>query len=56
VTIFYCLRFEYSPKLEGQFPVFIFPRNRVAQLYPQALVRVRVTLRLTVSLSVLVSS
>jgi hypothetical protein len=26
-----------SPNLEGQVPVFIFPRNRVAPLYPQAL-------------------
>jgi hypothetical protein len=26
-----------SPNLEGQVPVFIPPRNRVAQLYPQAL-------------------
>jgi hypothetical protein len=26
-----------SPSLEGQFPIFISPRNRVAQLYPQAL-------------------
>jgi hypothetical protein len=26
-----------SPKLEGQVPVFISPRNMVAQLYPQAL-------------------
>jgi hypothetical protein len=26
-----------SPNLEGQVPVFIYPRNRVAQLYPQAL-------------------
>jgi hypothetical protein len=25
-----------SPYLEGQVPVFISPRNRVAQLYPQA--------------------
>jgi hypothetical protein len=25
-----------APKLEGQVPIFIFPRNRVAQLYPQA--------------------
>jgi hypothetical protein len=25
-----------SPNLEGQIPVFISPRNRVAQLYPQA--------------------
>jgi hypothetical protein len=26
-----------SPNMEGQVPVFICPRNRVAQLYPQAL-------------------
>jgi hypothetical protein len=26
-----------SPNLEGQVPVFISPRNRVAQLYPQSL-------------------
>jgi hypothetical protein len=26
-----------SPNLEGQVPVFISPRNRLAQLYPQAL-------------------
>jgi hypothetical protein len=26
-----------SPNLEGQVPVFISPRNRVAQLYPRAL-------------------
>jgi hypothetical protein len=26
-----------SPSLEGQVPVFMSPRNRVAQLYPQAL-------------------
>jgi hypothetical protein len=26
-----------SPNLEGQIPVFIYPRNRVVQLYPQAL-------------------
>jgi hypothetical protein len=25
------------PNLEGQVPVFISPRNKVAQLYPQAL-------------------
>jgi hypothetical protein len=30
VTILYCLTWE-SPSLEGQVPVFIFPRNRVAQ-------------------------
>jgi hypothetical protein len=35
-TIFYCLIWD-SPNLEGQVPVFISPRNRVAQLYPQAL-------------------
>jgi hypothetical protein len=37
MTTFYCLRFEPSPNLEGQVPVFISLRNRVAQLYPQAL-------------------
>jgi hypothetical protein len=26
-----------SPNMERQVPVFIYPRNRVAQLYPQAL-------------------
>jgi hypothetical protein len=26
-----------SPNLDGQVPLFISPRNRVAQLYPQAL-------------------
>jgi hypothetical protein len=26
-----------SPNLEGQVPVFISPKNRVAQLYPQTL-------------------
>jgi hypothetical protein len=26
-----------SPNLEGQVPIFMSPRNRVAQLYPQAL-------------------
>jgi hypothetical protein len=26
-----------SPNLEGQIPVFISPRSRVARLYPQAL-------------------
>jgi hypothetical protein len=26
-----------SPNLEGQVPIFISPRNRVAQLYPQVL-------------------
>jgi hypothetical protein len=26
-----------SPTLEGQVPVFISPRNKVARLYPQAL-------------------
>jgi hypothetical protein len=36
MTTFYCLRFEI-PKLEGQVPVFISPRNRVVRLYPQAL-------------------
>jgi hypothetical protein len=35
-AISYCLIWE-SPNLEGQVPVFISPRNRVAQLYPRAL-------------------
>jgi hypothetical protein len=35
-TRFYCLFWD-SPYLEGQVPVFISPRNRVAQLYPWAL-------------------
>jgi hypothetical protein len=35
-TIFYCLIWDPS-NLEGQVPVFISPRNRVAQLYPRAL-------------------
>jgi hypothetical protein len=30
-------QFRDSPNLEGQVPVFISARNRVAQLYPQAL-------------------
>jgi hypothetical protein len=36
MNIFYCLIWD-SPNLEGQVPVFITPRNRVAQLYPLAL-------------------
>jgi hypothetical protein len=36
-TIFNCPNFLDSPYLEGQVPVLIYPRNRVAQLYPQAL-------------------
>jgi hypothetical protein len=36
MTIFCCLRF-HSSNLEGQVPVFISLRNRVARLYPQAL-------------------
>jgi hypothetical protein len=34
MTIFYCLSFKI---LEGQIPVLISPRNRIAQLYPKAL-------------------
>jgi hypothetical protein len=37
MIIFYYLRLEAFPNLEGQVPVFISPRNRVTQLYPQAL-------------------
>jgi hypothetical protein len=36
MTIFHCLYFWDSPNLEGHVPVFISPRNRVAQLYPRA--------------------
>jgi hypothetical protein len=35
-AIFYCLIWD-SPNLEGQVPVFISPRNWVAQLYPRVL-------------------
>jgi hypothetical protein len=35
-AIFYSPSWD-SPNLEGQVPVFISPRNRVAQLYPRAL-------------------
>jgi hypothetical protein len=35
-TILYCLIWD-SPNLEGQVPVFVSSRNRVAQLYPRAL-------------------
>jgi hypothetical protein len=37
MTTFYCLRFKTSSIPEGQVPVFISSRNRVAELYPQAL-------------------
>jgi hypothetical protein len=36
MTTSYCL-IRDSPNLEGQVPVFISPRNRVAQIYPRAL-------------------
>jgi hypothetical protein len=36
-TIFYCPNFLDSPNLKGQVPVFISPRNRVAQLSTRAL-------------------
>jgi hypothetical protein len=36
VTIFYCLIWD-CPNLEGEVPIFIAPRNRLAQLYPLAL-------------------
>jgi hypothetical protein len=35
-AIFYCIIWDYL-NLEGQVPLFISPRNRVAQLYPRAL-------------------
>jgi hypothetical protein len=34
---FYCLYFWDSPNLEGQVPIFISRRNRLAQLHPRAL-------------------
>jgi hypothetical protein len=37
MSTFYCHRFETPPNLEGQVPLFISPRNRVAQLDPQTL-------------------
>jgi hypothetical protein len=37
LNIFYCPYFLDSPKMEGQVPVFVSPRNRVDQLYPRAL-------------------
>jgi hypothetical protein len=53
MTVFYCLMFQTPLTLEGQVPVFISPRNRVTQLYPQAptalQVKVKVMLWLTVS-------
>jgi hypothetical protein len=36
ITILYCLIWD-SPNLESQVPVFISPRNGLAQLYPRAL-------------------
>jgi hypothetical protein len=36
MAIFYCFIWD-SPNLEGQVPIFISPRNRVAQLYLRAL-------------------
>jgi hypothetical protein len=36
-TIFYCLIWD-SPNLEGQVPILISSRNRVAQLYPRTLI------------------
>jgi hypothetical protein len=36
ISIFYCQIRDY-PNLETQVPVVISPRDRVAQLYPQAL-------------------
>jgi hypothetical protein len=37
MSIVYCLHFWDSPNLEGQVPVLISPRKRVAQLHPRAL-------------------
>jgi hypothetical protein len=35
--IFGGLHEKHGPNMEGQFPVFTSPRNRVARLYPRAL-------------------
>jgi hypothetical protein len=37
MTIFYCLRFEIPPSLDGKVPTFISPKNMVARLYSHAL-------------------
>jgi hypothetical protein len=37
MSIVYCLYVWDSPNQEGQVPVFISPRNRVAKIYPRAL-------------------
>jgi hypothetical protein len=37
ITVFLLSQIRDFLKLEGQDPIFIFPRNRVARLYPQAL-------------------
>jgi hypothetical protein len=37
MSIFYCPYFWGFPNLEGQVPVFISPRNRVAQLHARAM-------------------
>jgi hypothetical protein len=36
-TVFFCPNFWDSSNLEGQVPIFISHRNRVAQIYPRAL-------------------
>jgi hypothetical protein len=43
MSILYCLCFWDSPNLEGQVPAFIFPRNRVAQKYPRALLKLKLS-------------
>jgi hypothetical protein len=37
VTVFQCLKFESPPNLESQVTVFLFLRNRISQLCPEAL-------------------
>jgi hypothetical protein len=34
MTIFYCLSFQSSPKLEGKVPVFIFPQEQGSPVIP----------------------
>jgi hypothetical protein len=35
-TVFYCVRFETPPTWRSRSPYFYYPKNRVAQLYPEA--------------------
>jgi hypothetical protein len=43
LTVILSLSYETPPNLEGQAPIFVSPRNRVVQLYPQTLVSLFIT-------------